>query len=168
MRGADRGGLAHHYAAELSPRFTRLIDRLRKRDSGEATRPRVSGPLAAHASDIPYKHHEHFEGRTRPLDPRVQPDRPRRPTNPGMGRVTAETAELAEAAERARLAEDAPSSEPRRAPVASLPEDEELDGGPVVFPSEPGRGEPAAASPAPRSRRGRRRGRRAAPPRARR
>ncbi len=140
-------GLAHHYAAELSPRFTRLIDRLRKRDSGEATRPRVSGALAAHASDIPYKHHEHFEGRTRPLDPRVQPDRPRRPTNPGMGRVTAETAELAEAAERARLAEEAPPSEPRRAPVASLPEDEELDGGPVVFPSEPGRGEPRRGEP---------------------
>lgn len=145
-------GLAHHYGAELSPRFTRLVDRLRKRDSGEARRPSVSGPLAAHASDIPYKHHEHFEGRTRPLDPRVEPDRPRRPTNPGMGRVTAETAELAEAAERERIAAQEPVREQRRAPVASLPEDEELDGGPVVFPSEPLRAEPSpprSAAPAP-------------------
>lgn len=50
-------GLAHHYGAELAPRTIRLIDKVRRRDSGAL--PEVGkvarGKLSGHASDIPVK-----------------------------------------------------------------------------------------------------------------
>lgn len=142
-------GLAHHYGADLPPRFVRLVDRLRKRDSGVATRvsARPGGVLAAHASDIPYKREEHFERRTRPIAPLAEAgQRPRRTTHRGLGEVAAD-AEPARAPEE-RLA-------PPRQPIASLPDedDDELDSGPVVFPSssDPASRGPRAVSQAPPS-----------------
>ena len=122
--------LAHHYGAELSPRFARLLDRLRKLDAGALPQIGVRGALARHASDIPYKNVEpspfdaHFEGQTQPLVPLVlepasgeepaREVRPRRTTSRGLGAFG------------------------RREPVASIPDDdEEVDAGPVVFPSKP-------------------------------
>lgn len=118
-------GLAHHYGAALSPRFTRLLDRLRKRDAGPipSMGRRTSPQLAGHTSDIPYKSsaEARFDGRTRPLAPLVvepappgdEPARvvrPRRTTSRGLGAVG-------------------------RTPVAGIPDDDVPDGGPTVFPS---------------------------------
>lgn len=123
--------LAHHYGAELSPRFARLLDRLRKRDAGALPQigARSAPELARHASEIPYKNVEpspfdrHFEGQTQPLVPLLlepasgegpaREVRPRRTTSRGLGAFG------------------------RREPVASIPDDdEEVDAGPVVFPSK--------------------------------
>lgn len=89
--------LAQFYGAELSPRFARLIDRLRTGDAGPAAAvTRLSAPpsLAPHGSDIPYKtksdpasRAEHFEARTKPLGSVLEPieARPRRDTARGIG-----------------------------------------------------------------------------------
>ncbi|MFC1464359.1 MAG: hypothetical protein ACFLMY_05870 [Candidatus Brachytrichaceae bacterium NZ_4S206] len=110
-------GLAYHYGVELPPRFTRLLERMRRRDPGAVAAVEAAGPrLATHASEIPYKDAVEdapspFERRTKPF---AEPLRPRRNTAPGTGDPAPH-----------RLEEPLPDVP--RAPVASLPEDDELD-----------------------------------------